>query len=479
MSYLGDPARVRVFMDGVELDALDQRTGGLLDLVEVQLASLEEVSVERGADELRVHLRTWRVDRTTTSTRIDVNTGDLGTNLYRGYFGKRFAHGEALQLGLQQYGTGTDQFFGGGDQLLLFGRAGWARRAWSVDVFYQNASRNRDPQTPRFGEGFVPQLAADRSEGYLRTAYGNPDHGGWAQAIIALERFNETTAHNAAAIPVDTLDTSRTVPQYVLAGGWSRGSAHFSVTDRYHAWNGQDVNALSGRASWDSKLFGASLYTERRNADSSSSEEGQARFSPLNFVTFSAALSRRHGGATPDAIAARFETGLRVHKLWFTGGLLRRDAVLVPALKEYDTLMVNANADKATGLFGGIHGNVYKDIGVDVWGVHWTAPGWYRPQNQAHAELYLKTNWLHCFPTGHFGFIASGTYEYRSNVLFPIAGQTEEFVNGSDVSSFGHTLRTRLEVRIIDAGILFSSSSSPCDRRTLTWYPAFCSPASW
>ena len=34
-----------------------------------------------------------------------VFTGDEDTNLYRGFLGRRFGHGEAVQAGFQQYGT--------------------------------------------------------------------------------------------------------------------------------------------------------------------------------------------------------------------------------------------------------------------------------------------------------------------------------------------------------------------------------------
>src|SRR5690606_23776649 len=95
----GDVSRTRVFLDGIELEGLDPTGGGLLDLSRIQLWSLEDVAVERGADELRVYLTTWRVERTTSSTRTDVATGDQETNLYRGMFGRRFKHGEVLQLG--------------------------------------------------------------------------------------------------------------------------------------------------------------------------------------------------------------------------------------------------------------------------------------------------------------------------------------------------------------------------------------------
>src|SRR5690606_3797398 len=51
---------IRIFLDGVEIDAIDPRQDGLQDLGNVQLWPLEEVAVERGVDELRVHLRSWR-----------------------------------------------------------------------------------------------------------------------------------------------------------------------------------------------------------------------------------------------------------------------------------------------------------------------------------------------------------------------------------------------------------------------------------
>jgi len=84
-SYLGDPARVRIFYDGVELDPLDPGMRGLQDFASIDLWTLEEVSVERGASELRVYLRSWTVDHTTPYTRADVLTGNNETNLYRAF----------------------------------------------------------------------------------------------------------------------------------------------------------------------------------------------------------------------------------------------------------------------------------------------------------------------------------------------------------------------------------------------------------
>jgi len=64
-AYNGDVRRVRVFYDDIELDDLNARDGGALDLATVQIWTLEHVTLERGPTELRIYLRSWRVDRTT------------------------------------------------------------------------------------------------------------------------------------------------------------------------------------------------------------------------------------------------------------------------------------------------------------------------------------------------------------------------------------------------------------------------------
>ena len=144
VTWLGGGGRVRVFYDGIEMEPFDARTGGLLDLGEIQLWTLEEVLVERGADELRIHLRSWRVERTSTASRTDIFTGDEDTNVYRGFIGRRLAHGEALQGGFQQYGTISTPS-GGGDELsLVAGRLG--SEGVDVDGFGIRARRQRNMQ---------------------------------------------------------------------------------------------------------------------------------------------------------------------------------------------------------------------------------------------------------------------------------------------------------------------------------------------
>ncbi|HZK77677.1 MAG TPA: Plug domain-containing protein, partial [Gemmatimonadaceae bacterium] len=55
----GDMSRIKIFYDGIELDNLDGRSGSVLDLNTVQLWTLENVSIERFANEIRVSLRSW------------------------------------------------------------------------------------------------------------------------------------------------------------------------------------------------------------------------------------------------------------------------------------------------------------------------------------------------------------------------------------------------------------------------------------
>ncbi|HEV7388725.1 MAG TPA: hypothetical protein VGN73_08945, partial [Gemmatimonadaceae bacterium] len=72
--YAGNFERIRIFYDGVEIDVLDGRTGGVLDLASVALWSLEHLSIERAAGETRIYMRSWRVDNTDPYTRADVAT---------------------------------------------------------------------------------------------------------------------------------------------------------------------------------------------------------------------------------------------------------------------------------------------------------------------------------------------------------------------------------------------------------------------
>src|SRR3954469_12675921 len=147
-TFGGDFRRVRIFYDGLEIDNLDNSTGGVLDLSTIQLWSLEHLTIERTASELRLYIRSWRVENTDPYTRVDVATGNEDTNLYRGFYGKRYDNGAVFQFAGQQYGVASPRLAGSGDALSMLGRIGVAKKRWSVDAFVNRVHSTRDVERP-------------------------------------------------------------------------------------------------------------------------------------------------------------------------------------------------------------------------------------------------------------------------------------------------------------------------------------------
>lgn len=464
-AYLGNPARVRYFYDGVEIEPLDPRSPGTLDASEVQLFSLEEVSVERGADELRVYLRSWRVQRTATNTRVDVLTGDEGTNLYRGFYGKRYDNGMALQLAGQQYGTNSSPSIGGGDELSLTGRLGWAKGPWSIDAYAIRSSRTRDEEdVDVLGSvtGGIPEQDRTRTDAYLRAGYGDPDSGSWAQVLVSAQQFAENSTFHPPLdfAPADSADTTRSAKQIVATAGFTRWGLRLSAADRLHIMPNTTFNSLEARAEYERKELAVSFFADYRGPDTTSTEEASARFTPVDFFSVTGAVTHRHGGGTDggEQVGLRLEAGLKVFNAWLTGGILRRDATIVPGLPVYDSTFAAQRAAAATGIYGTIRGKFYKDIGADVWAVRYSNNGYYRPQVQTREALYLDTKWLSRFPSGNFGFYGSIAHEFRQNVLFPTTTSDETFDNGAPFAIFSHVLVGSIEIRILDAVIFFHST---------------------
>jgi hypothetical protein len=463
-SYMGNAARVRIFYDGMEMDSFDPRNGGVPDMTMVPLWSLEDVTVERSASEVRVYVRSWSITHTATNTRVDVMTGDQGTNLYHAFYGKRFGNGVALQLAGQQYGTSENNTLGGGSDLALMGRLGWAKGRWSLDAFATRSSRTRDEQDPqRSVSGGVPRQERTRTDAYARGGYGDPDSlGGWAQLLVAGQKFDEHTPFReqplAFAAP-DAADTTLSGTQYVATAGLNRGRFRFSAAERYHSLDSGSVNSLSGRVTFIHPLLSLSLYAEHRGSDTTSVEEASARFTPVNFLALAGTIARRHGGPDgTDAIDLRGEIGARIDRLWVAGGVMRRGEETLPPLIAFDTSYTAVREDAVIGIFGSARGKVYKDLGVDVYGVRWNNSGFYRPQMQTREELYLATDWLSRFPSGDFGFLGSVAHEYRQTTYFPsssiIPGQPANIVS----AFYSHVLVTRVEVRIQSAVIFWTGT---------------------
>jgi len=479
-SYMGNTGRVRIFYDGLELDPLDPGTRGLHDFASIDLWTLDEVSVERGADELRVYIRSWTVDHTTPYTRADVLTGNEETNLYRAFFGKRFTGGEDVQFAAQQF-TNVGRFGGGGSGTSLVGRIGWAAGPWAFDIFGDRYRRGMDPLVrlelngaPAADPGLA-DLEKTWTNAYIRGGYGSPDHGVWAQVVASSQSFQNTSPSVAAAAVAGTttttpanVDSLNSESQYVAAGGFSRWGIRFSGTERVRVFPSRGVmNSPSARAGWESGPLAIDVFTERnaptawptldsldrRKLTPVSTEEATARFTPLSFVSLLGDVTRTTSTGSPNApptsTAMRAEAGIRVGHLWFTGGVVTRDTALVQGLAIYDTTYVPAALGRTTGYYGTIRGTMWDAVTADIEGINWGSEAAYRPKYQARGELGLHTEWLKRFPRHSFNIQVNGIMEYTTRVPFPTTSGVPQYSSGTVV------MGSLVEIRIL--------------RGTITW----------
>ena len=462
-AYMGDIKRVRIFFDGLEFDSLDPRTRQILDLTEFPLWTLEELRIERGATEVRVYARTWRVTRTTPYSRVDISTGDQQTNLYRGFFGKRWNQGEGLQLAAQQYGTTQPvRFAPSSDQLSLLARLGWARGALSIDGFVLRTNRNRGTIFPQPVLGVtlydtLPALVSNRTDGYFRVGYGDPDRGPWLQAMASSLSYTIQNKTNGVPLtPSDTInrDTTRSRAQYVLAGGLTAGPFRIDLASRYFNGDSLSLFTPSGHVEFVTGPLSVSAFAEGRSPDSVARAEVTGRLTPLPFVSFLGSVGRSKSGLGDSSTTTNFlhaEAALRVFGLWLGGGVLYRDSLFLAAPHVYGSQYVATAEGAATGVEAKIDGTIYKALRANIVGIRWNdSAGFYRPCYQARSEVYLATNWLSRFPSGNFGIVASVYDEYRSKTFFPISIDSGRTVTVTTVPQT-QIFNFRLEIRIVSA----------------------------
>jgi hypothetical protein len=457
-AYLGDMRRIRVFYDGVEQDPLDPRMNGAIDLGSIQLWPAEEVRVERGADELRVHVRTWRAERTTPYTRADVGTGDQETNLYRGFFGRRFDRGEALQVSAQQLSTRPARLGESSNHSAVHVRLGWANKWWHVDATLLRSTPDRGSIRAAARSGVtdvdsVVSAAATETNAYLRVAYGDPESGPWAQLVAGAHEYKfggQPEETDAPDQPVPDADTTRYQAQYVLAGGLTWRGIRFSATDRVRFLEGDQSHAPMVRGSLSSPFLSASLLAEQRHSESDPRAEAMIRLSPVRFVALGGAVATEFsGGAGADALSARAEAAVRVGELWLGGGVIRRPGRSLAAPTIYSRRFTSAADGDATGAFATIRGRLWGAIFADLTGIQWQDDnGFLRPRYQSRSEIYVSTTLPRRFPSGNFGLLASLLHEYRSHTLFPTATLTDR--------AGGYRLFSGLlEIRILDAVLTY------------------------
>lgn len=460
VAHNGSFERIRFFYDGVELDPMDPRHEGLHDLAAVQIWTLEELAIERAAGEIRVHMRSWRVDRTTPYTRTDVITGNEETDIYRGFYGKRFNGGQALQLAAQQSSTQNPRFGGGGGGLSLFGRVGIGRRLWSVDATANRTHFGRDPQ-PSFSGGGIPPYDAMQTVGYLRGSLGAVGSGPWLELVAASHEIEESsptiTAEEIATrgFVADTADTTRSRTQLVATAGFTRWGASITLTDRVRRYGGEAFNSVSGRAEFNTRLFAAGIFAESDAERDVRRADANVRFTPLRYIALAGGISQLTAegprATVPDSRSMRGEAGLRLLGPWLYGGIVQSDTVHTRAPSMYDTAYVASGAESRTGTYGGVRGAIWRGIGADAFFTRWEAGQGYLPEYQTRVELNFATRWLSRFPRGDFGLRSWIAYDYRAQVSFPTRSGVPE------VTIPGHVFSALLEIRIMRATITYQT----------------------
>ncbi|MGI8546707.1 MAG: TonB-dependent receptor plug domain-containing protein [Gemmatimonadaceae bacterium] len=435
VAYGGDFSRVRLFIDGIELDDQQARNGAAPDVHSFPIWALERLTLVRTASELRIEMRSWEYRLTTPYTRVDVLTGDLSTNLYRVFYGKRYYNGTGLQIAGQQYGVTDTRYGGGGDQFTFLGRYGVARELWSLDATAIRTNSTRTVTQRFFGGQFLPAYRAANTLGYLRGAIGREGSGPFVQVIASTQLLKEYSSHldSAAAsrfgFPRDTADTLASTTQYVATAGFDQYGGRLRLIERYRRRLGRGYSSPSATFDVTRGLLAVNALAERDEYGGLTRLEIGGKLTPLPFVSVAGYVGQRtpFGDPAPEHIrqpssrSARVEGGIRLLNggPWATVGFVTRDtAVLVPPTV-FDSAFISVPVTRQSGATLGLRGGLPYGFSIDATGTKWQHPGPYTPEYQAHADLRYFTQWLSRFPAGNFSFLVQPTLDYRSSVIFP------------------------------------------------------------
>lgn len=472
VAYNGDAGRIRVFLDGIELDAFDPRNGDMQDLSVLPMWQLEEVSIERAAGELRVHLRSWRVDHVAPFTRTDITTGSDHANLYRGYFGKRLGNGMAIQMAAQQYSTTSPAIVAGdGSSLQIFTRLGWAWKRLSVDGVLNRAKFDRagtirwplaTDKTPRIG---APAFKSALSTAYARIAWGDPDAPSrpWIQMLAGTQSIEPNVTGSVAApppgAPKDTVDSTWSRTQYAVSAGASRWGFTGSATARLRSYDGRTDFSPAVRLGYQWRFLSVNAFGEQRGNDSTRRVDLSARIAPWRWLQLSGSYGWYHPDAEatrgPVFRASRVELASSLFGVTLSGGMVHRGLTTLAAPIALDSSLKRIGTGAVKGGVFGVRGALYKDFGIDLSGILWESSGAYRPQMDITGSLVLNSSWLNKFPRNNFHVLAVATYHHRKPMFFPDP-------KGLVGNSTGPTdaVGARLEIRIASGTVFFQSENT-------------------
>jgi hypothetical protein len=454
----GDFRRVRVFVDGIEYDALDARANGIIDLSQIELWSAEDITIEQTATEVRVHVRSWRVNNVSSYTRTDISTGDQQTNMYRGFFGKRFNGGQAVQFAAQQYGTTPPSYLGSSaDQLGFFGRFGWAGTRYSVDAFATHVGRHRG-DILAFGRiDTIPGLSSTRNDIYLRVGFHDVDtSAAWGQVVASTSTAKFSPSKNFPVVLTadsDTVsrDTTQTQLQYLATAGINRGGLRLAASARIRHADSVTLVTPSINASY--LLTGMMVRgdIEGVSADSLSRMDVSAELPLRGFAHVGAAVDRtvdhRPESKRLAATGMRAWGGVRLASFWVDAGVIKRDSAALVAPTLLDASPATVFVPPATGATLRIAGRIWSALYADVNAVRWNdTASIYRPKYQTRSELFVSTSLPERFKSNEFSMLISARHEYRSASLIP-SGNPAELLRAQGERS----ISTLLEFRIYSA----------------------------
>ncbi len=476
-AYLGDASRVRLFLDGVELEPMDARSFGVTDLTLFPIAALEELVVERGANELRLLMRSWRGPlRLTAQTRADVLTGDNRSNTFRGYLARRAKNGFAVQAMLQQRSTDDRRLGGDGDATTIFTRIGIVKPTWSIDATLLRVRATQQTLSLLNEETYlatgraIPGYEQVQRDVYLRLGVGNVDRGRWFQLMAVSRNNKEQTPFRARNITdgfaADSADTTSTSMQYVATAGWASPRLRLSITERLRRVDDRTLHQPSARVGIDLGRVSMSAWGERNPFDEVTRADAFVRVQPVSRLALTGAVSYGTTGTLllpkdstnvlepeflPVAKAARGEVALKIGSLWLQGGVVIRDSAILRSPTLFDRSAPAVLEGRALGATFTIVGPLFKGFSLHMQGTRWDNVGWYRPQTQVRSELTWRYHWTGATKTGGFDLMLAGQAEYRSSAAFPALTSTGGLIV---LPTFGGTpLGLRAELTIKDATI--------------------------
>lgn len=290
--------RVRIFLEGMELLPLD---GGVADLGLVSLAGIEEIHVERGPGELRIHLESLRVEDPRSLSLVEAGTGELDTNLFRGTFvaprALRGSFGLALERldtrgsGAQETGSRTAWWlrYGvlPGERYGVLAELRGSSREIGVDVYPGKLTRTDWTVRARARLGATlttelftsgSSLKSDGSAELIPIRRSRSQHGvrmGWERADLWASGVLRTFGGPDLPSRSLELEAGATLGYGGVHGRWSSDSwaGEAASTTMARAWT--TVAGFSLFASWEDGRRGAVIYPPRQPEPSTEPAEGE------------------------------------------------------------------------------------------------------------------------------------------------------------------------------------------------------------